>query len=481
MIRSKKVVSALLFLDIYERNAFGKFLLSPYFNSNQAAHTYFQIIDTCIRNEKFDVEDAQIWQQAYPDIPYDHQKFLKLNSDLVKLLEAFLVQQELSKEPSVAANLKLKAAHRHNISPLINGIIGEVDRLTKLDNNRSGQYFYNRYQLELSQFNTTTENEKKKSKFEIEAQLNIDQISAHLDNFYTIEKLRMYCTLLSWKKMYQLNTELSHIDVALEFAQEPNNKEIPAVRLYYLMQATYNSPEDTQFYYELRELMKSSLHLFPETEAKEIYATAISYCINQVNKGNLDFQRETFELYKEFYNQNYFHNTSSISETAYRNIVQIALRETEFSWAENFIHSYSKYLDPKDRDNAVFFSLARVEFYRKNYNLVIENLNNVTYEDVWYSLGTKSLLLHSYYELKEDDALESLLQSFNMYIRREKSLNKERKDTYLNLVKFTTSLQKINPKDKLKLQALKEEVQATKGVVSKPWLLEKIQEKLEKK
>lgn len=479
-MRSKKVVNALLFLDVYERNAFGKFLQSPYFNSNQAAVTYFQIIDGCIRNERYDLDDTQIWDQVYPQTTYEHQKFLKLNSDLVKLLESYLVQQELAKEPSIAANLKLKAAHRHNITPLINGIIGEVDRLTKLDNNRSGQYFYNRFQLELSQFNTTTENEKKKSKFEIEAQLNIAQISGHLDNFYAIEKLRMYCTLLSWKKMYQLNTELSHIDFALEIAKEHDHKEIPAVKLYYLMQATYNSPDDTKFYFELRDLMKASLHLFPESEAKEIYSTAISYCINQVNRGNLEFQRETFELYKEFYNQNYFYSTESISETSFRNIVQIGLRVNEFGWAENFIYTYSKYLDPKDKDNAVYFSLARLEFYRKNYNLVIEYLNNVTYEDVWYSLGSKALLLHSYYELGEYDALESLLQSFNMYVRREKSLTKDRKSHQHNLIRFTTILMRLNHKEKAKLQALKDEVQNTKGVVSKPWLLEKIQEKIEK-
>jgi len=91
------------------------------------------------------------------------------------------------------------------------------------------------------------------------------------------------------------------------------------------------------------------------------------------------------------------------------------------------------------------------------------------------------LLIFTYYELDETDALESLLQAFKMYIRREKSLTIDRKDTYLNLIKFTLNLMKLTYKDKDKLTKLKTEITNTKGVVSKPWLLEKIDILLNKK
>ncbi len=67
-----------------------------------------------------------------------------------------------------------------------------------------------------------------------------------------------------------------------------------------------------------------------------------------------------------------------------------------------------------------------------------------------------------------------------MYIRREKSLSSDRKIHYLNLIKFTSSLMKITTKDKLKVLKLKEEILATKGVVSKPWLIEKVDELIKK-
>ncbi len=477
-MRSKKIVQSAILLDVYARNAFMKFLQSPYFNSNQAAVAYFDIIDQCIRSDAYDLSDEALWARIFGIAPYQHQKFLKLNSDLVKLLEQFLTQEALNDAPTLASNLRLRAAHKMSMEPLMNGILSEFDRLIKQDNNQSGQYYYNRYELELLRFNTKSENEKKKSKFEIEGQLNIEQISSHLDTFYFIEKLRMYCTLLSWKKMYKVEMEIPYMDFILEESQTALKKEIPAVQLYYVMQNTYINQDDTAHYFELRRLMKESLHLFPEEEAKEIYSTAISYCINQVNKGNFSFQRETFELYKSMLTETDFAKTF-ISVTDFRNIAQIAIRVNESDWAEDFIHNYASFLDVKDRDNAVYFSLARLEFNRNNYDRAIQNLNKVTYEDVWYSLGSKALLLHCYYELNEYDALESLLQSFNMYVRREKSLTKDRKLHQQNLIRFTGSLIKLTSKDKNKLVNLEKEIQETRGVVSKPWLLEKVQEKLQ--
>ncbi|MBK6497430.1 MAG: hypothetical protein IPJ39_15235 [Saprospiraceae bacterium] len=104
----------------------------------------------------------------------------------------------------------------------------------------------------------------------------------------------------------------------------------------------------------------------------------------------------------------------------------------------------------------------------------------VSYEDVWYNLNTKTLQIASYYELDEFDALESLLQSFKMYIRREKSLSTDRKTHYLHLIKFTSALMKINHRDQQKLLKLKNEIETTQGVVSKPWLIEKVDQLIKK-
>ncbi|MBL0026101.1 MAG: hypothetical protein IPO98_14395 [Saprospiraceae bacterium] len=174
--------------------------------------------------------------------------------------------------------------------------------------------------------------------------------------------------------------------------------------MYNTMQSTYADENNASNYFKLKELIQKYIHLFPEDEQKEIYATAISYCVNKVNKGDFTFQKETFFIYKETIENDNLLIGGIISQTDFRNVIFFALRVNEFDWAENFIYEYSQYLDPKYKDNAVEFSLARLEFYRKNFGKVLDHLNKVSYDDVWYTLGTKALQIASYYELDEFDA-----------------------------------------------------------------------------
>jgi hypothetical protein len=482
-MRDRKITTALTQLSVYELNNFKKYIHSPYFNVNENITRYLELILDWIKKGNFedDVANEILWKKVYGDMPYHNQKFLKLNSDLVKLLEDFLAQQEYDNMLSLRTNLKLEGVRKHGIEKLYNGIIGELERLEKMEVNQSVEYYYTKYQIEKGLFNLKTENEKKNAKFEIETELNINKISENLDYFYIAEKLRLYCTLLSWKKMYQLDIDMDNMDWVLISAKESKMEGIPPIQIYDKMQKTYVDGENTSHYYELRQIMKKYIHLFPKEEVKEIYSTAISYCVNKGNKNFTEFHSETFTIYKEALEQDIILINNEISPTTFRNIVPIALRVEEFDWAENFIREYSKFVDIKYRDNAVQFSFARLEFYRKNYNLVLDHLNKVNYEDVWYNLNAKSILLLTYYELDELDALESLLQAFKMYIRREKSLTTDRKDHYLNLIKFTLNLMKLSHKDKDKLTKLKTEIANTKGVVSKPWLLEKIDILLKKK
>jgi hypothetical protein len=480
-VKDRKILIAMSALNIYELNSFVKYIHSPYFNVNQNIATFCTILAEAIKNNEENLLTPEIiWQKVFIDLPYNNQKFLKLNSDLVKLLEDFIAQKEFDQSDSFKTNLKIEGVRKRNMENLYSGIIHEIERLGKTELNQSAEYYLAKYQIEKNIFSLKTENEKKNEKFEITSALNIKDISDNLDFFYVAEKLRQYCTLLSWKKMYKLDIQIENIDNVIQLANVSPYNTIPSINIYYKMFSTYQDENNTENYFELRKLTQSYINIFPLEEQKEIYSTILGYCINKINKNQVDFFRETFEVYKDGIKENVLITDNSLSVTTYRNIVIAALRVEEFSWAENFIFEYAKYVNEKYRDNAVEFSLARLEFYKKNFKQVLTHLNNVNYEDVWYNINAKTIYLHAYYELDEFDALESLLQAFKMYIRREKSLSADRKVHYLNLIKFTSALMKLNAKEQPKVLKLKEEILATKGVVSKPWLLEKVEDMIKK-
>jgi hypothetical protein len=432
-----------------------------------------------IKNQDIQNQHPQnFWSAIFPNTPYQNSKFLKMTSDLTDLLEQFLAQKEFDASVSLKSQLKLEGVRKRNLEPLYNSIIGETERLQNIEINQSSEFYLQKYQIEKNIFSLKTENEKKNEKFEINSTLNIKDIADNLDYFYIAEKLRLYCTLLSWKKMYKLDIELNDVQSIVNLATSSRYEKIPTISMYYTMYLTFVDEDNLENYYSLRSLMNKFIHIFPAEEQRIIYQTAISYCINKGNKNITQFHKESFEIYKEALINNILIVNNEMLVTTYRNIVPIALRVEEYAWAENFILDYAKYVDEKYRNNAVEFSLARLEFYRKNYGKVLDHLNKVSFEDVWYNINAKTIYLHTYYELDEMDALESLLQSFKMFIKREKSLTDDRKEHYLKLIKFTNALIKLYPRDKKKVLKLKDEIENTKGITSKLWLIEKVNEML---
>ena len=191
-----------------------------------------------------------------------------------------------------------------------------------------------------------------------------------------------------------------------------------------------------------------------------------------------EFERESFEWYKLGLKNDIIIRDEHISPTTFRNIVALAVKLGEYIWAEEFIADYSIFLDPSVRESNINFSLARVEMNKKNYKKVIQLLSFTDYKEVFQALLSRNLLMASYYELKEWESIESLFSSFKLYLDREKTLTKQRKEQYYKLIRYTRSLCKLNKGDKSKLLKLREEILQAEAVVNKPWLLEKIEEKL---
>ncbi len=478
-MKDRKITQALEQLSVYDLKSFSKFVHSPFFNVNERITKYYDILEEAVKTDTLGSWTPQaLWEMVTQNTAFDNQKFLKLNSDLTKLLESFLAHKELEDALSFKMNLTVDGAKKRQITNLYNSIIGNIQRLNKNEMNQSYEFYFSRYLQEKNLFSLQSENEKKNERSEMDTQINIKEISDNLDYFYIAEKLRQYCTLLSWKKMYKLDIPVSNMDFAIQLAQQEPYASLPPISVYYKMYLTYENENDIENYFALRKEIDTYLHIFPVEEQKDIYATLLSYCINKTNKNNEEFYGEVFELYKQGLENLILIHDNKISVSDFRNIAIVALRVEKHEWAENFIYDYAPMMEDKYRNNAVEFSLARVEFYRKNFGKVLEHLYRVNYEDVWYNINAKTLQIAAYYELDELDALESLLQSFRMFIKREKSLSVARKNHYLNLIKYTQALIKIPFKDKVKLLKLKDEISATQGIVSKPWLLEKIDQQL---
>ena len=92
-----------------------------------------------------------------------------------------------------------------------------------------------------------------------------------------------------------------------------------------------------------------------------------------------------------------------------------------------------------------------------------------------YALSAKQLLVRTYFELGEYLVLDSLIDSFKIYLRRNKQISKTQKQEYLNFLSFVKNLTVLNPRDRQKIQKLNSRIEKASSVMPKKWLLEKIE------
>ena len=475
-----KVYIALDHLSIYELNSFKKFLESPYFNSNEILVSLYELYEPLLKEKiKEDLDKETIWAALYPKEEYNDTRYRKVHSELLKLFETFVAQKEYDTNKSLRANLTLQAVRKRKIEKLYKSVTSSTDRTINQNYNRSTEYLYSKYYNEKEKLELYSESEllRKRSK-SIENDVNITEIVKYLDQFYLSEKLKYYVKLLGWKKMISLKQELENIEEMHGMIVSPQNENIPPIMIYNTITKTQIDQDNVDNYFQLKRLVDEYIDNFPDDEIRNIYDALLSFCVRRVNKGDLAFQEETLNVYKEALRKETIFQDGNITQVTFNNIVFFALRTGAYDWAEEFIENYNGRLKDEDRPSSVAFSKARVMFYREEFGKAIELLQQVEMNSVVYTLSSKTILLLSYYELDEFDALDSFVNSFRVYINREKGISSRKKGHYKNLLKYTKRLLNLRSNDKKGLIALKDELAETSGVASKPWLLQKVEDKI---
>lgn len=484
-MKERKILRVLEKFSVAELNSFRKFLISPFFNQNERIIALFDLIDDYVRNKKefYELSNEQLWEKVHGNLKdFTEIRLRKLFSDIFALSEEYMAHVEFSEEKSFKLSMLFKAYKNRGLRELYPTIINDTTQIEKIHKNKNAEFYLHKYMHQRSIMEFNLEGQILARNEDLEKKLNVEEVSFNLDVFFIAEKLKYYCELLEWNKNYNLSKQIVGIDIILKLAQSQFFKDYPPIAIYYTISQAIKNDKDTDWYYKLKDLIDKYLHLFDKEESKKILDFAISYCVTKGNKGLAEFEKQAFILYKfGLKNDLLFYQQQNISPTYFRNIVFSALRNNEIMWAENFIKDFGKNLEVNLRESNINFSLARIEMHKKNYTKVIELLAYTEYKEVFQALLSRNLLLAAYYELKETDSLESLLNSFKLYLDREKSLNKERKTQYYNLIKFTRTLLNLTKKDKDKLQALKEEIEKAEAVVNKAWLLEKVGEKVGEK
>jgi hypothetical protein len=465
-MKSFKILSLLQAFDKEEIKLLEQFLHSPVVNPHKDVWKLYCLLKPVLQKNEVEIDKQYLCRRLFPGEVADLNKLYHVNSYLLKTTELFLIWQEQQKR-LFSNDLHLAQAYEKKGLP--EAASSRLDKLRQQHQKqplRHSGYFFDEYRLQVELFSRARKEGRTRP-------FNFEEMSDALDTAYFVEKLKNACIMLSHQALVNTQYSMGLLDTILAHADLGQLLSIPAVAVYYQAFQALSFPEEDRYFLQLKQLLVDCGALFPSAELRDIYLLAINFCIRRINSGQSAYVAEVFELYQTGLENGAFLEDGLLSRWTYNNIVIAGLKLKQYDWIYRFIHQYKDMLPHNHREGSLNFNLAKYYYETGDYVRAMPLLSQMEYDDVLHNLGAKVLLAKMYYELEEWTALDNLLSSTVIYIRRKKVLGYHR-ENYLHIAQLMDKMTKINWYDAREAGLFRQKVLDTPVLTERQWFLEQI-------
>ncbi len=442
-----------------------RFVQSPYHNKREDVRRLYEYLLDHYRQVEA-LEKPRIFAFIYPENDtYDDALLRQLYTQLRRTIEAFLIHEAIKNDPGTAQLLLAETYRRKKMDQNFQQITKRNARALEQSPQRDASYHERTYKLLREEYTFAA------AKGRV-VPLNLQKLNDALDLQFAAEKLKRACMTLAHRNVFSVDYTLELVPAILELCERKQWLHFPAIAVYYHAYRAFTESESMHFV-ALKQTIVNSTEQFSSEELQDIFLFAINYCIRRMNDGEEQYVAESFELYQLGLQLDIFVLEGFISRFTYKNIVSAGLRLEQYNWVEQFIFNYRDTLLPKYRDSNFNYNLAKLHFSRGHYEQAMASLRHVTYDDLFLQLDTRNMLAKIYYELKEFDALESLLDSLRTYLTRKRVIGYHR-NNYRNFIRLMSKLIRYNPYSEHERAKLRIEMTEANPLTEREWLLRQL-------
>jgi hypothetical protein len=441
-----------------------QWLQSPFHNRRTDVLTLFDwLTERNIADEALDMKAA--FESVYPGEPYDAAQFHLVSRYLLELLEQYLAYQTWVSEPQRVRLHLLKALRQRKANEHFERHARRIETAQAQRRERHADFHLLDYQLQNEIFEYRIVQQRN-------WQHNLSAILSALGQFFSLETLRWtgLTAALSGRSGTQLPQPVLSQTV-LDHASQ--HKQPVWIQLQYQAAQMALQPDNEAAFDSLCAVLPDADGLFPASQCRDLYMTAINYCIRRQNRGDRTFAARALALYRQALDKGILLEGGVLAKYTYHNIHALAHLAGETEWAVQFLNQYKDALPANLRDNTYQYNLAILYFRQRDYTRTLELLRTIESPEAVEQIDIRRMMLRVYYELGEWSALASLLDSFKAILLRKKDLG-YLQASYLNLIKFTHQLIKVRLSHRNKRLALAQKIEQTKQVAEREWLLEQL-------
>ncbi|MCH2081239.1 MAG: hypothetical protein MK226_02555 [Saprospiraceae bacterium] len=445
-----------------EWRMFERFVASPYYNLRQDVKDLLAYLQECLLDFHIEPTKEKAFKRLYKEEAYDDHKMRVAISNLFKLAEQFIICESTQEERNQSIRLA-KWYREKDLEKLFAQALKKAEAQQESSPFLDEVYFQDNFKLEKEVYSSLAL--KKRSD-----ELNFESIFSALDRAYFIHKLKEACFAKAHEQVYKRTYSYGLIEPILRYIEEEQLLSIPSIAIYYHCYYTLSDSSNIEHFQSLKKLLFGIDELLTTAEIRHLYLLATNFCLRQYNAGNTTFISDLLDIYEEGLQKAYLLIDGKISRFTYRNLVTIGLIQKRYQWVKSFIYDYKEKLEERYRESMFGLCEARLAFSQGDFTKALDLLQKADYEDILLNLAAKTVLMKVYYAMNEYDLLESHLSAMQVYIRRKKIMGYHR-DNYLNMSKYMRKVLELVPSDQEAKKQLREEIQSSKTMVEKEWLL----------
>ncbi len=476
---SSKAIELVKTFNEEEFREFGLFVRSPYFNKEKIQVKFYDTIQKYYPGfSGRNFEKEKIFSRLYPGKKYNDGVMRNILSTTLSLAEDFLSVHRLQKDGiqyryNIAAELN---ARRQN--KLYEKEASSIDSILENEKIKDAEYFYKKFLLanEKRRFHT-------RQKSSLVTDVNVlKEVSENLALSFMINMLRIHTYIANTNRyMFHYEQNKGLMDgIENHLINNFDRYKNITILVYYFNFYMLSKTEEEKYFFELRNLFREKYNELSDIDKKNTYTILANYCYTRINKGDLNFLNEQFNIYKQNIDTGYYRGERGfMSHIFFINVVVTGLEAGEVKWVGNFIENYNSELDSVNRDNTVIFCRAFYSYWNKDYSRAMEFAAMVKTDDPSYKHQLKSLYLKIYFDLNEIEPFYSHVDNYKHFIAGDKNVGEQTRVTinnYINSAKRIFDLKLANNDDETALEMLRNEIIASKAMINKPWLLRKIEE-----
>ena len=449
-----------------DRRELRKFVRSPFHNQREDVVQLFDYVDGNVEHGQQKLRKEAVFACIFPDLPFDAKRLNYAMSFLTKVIEAYLIQSEATRQPEQAAFMLQKSLILRGSTALAERAIGQAKTALSASKHRNGAYFQQVARLHLAAYDL-----RRRARRDDTEGFQAASDAFHI--FTITEILHEACAMRSQQSLGNVVFEQPLLSTVLALAGTPQYQAIPAIAAYFHAYQALSDEAQLIDFQKLRAILENDWQLFPESEIRDLYLLAINVCIRKINQRQGVFEQEVLQIYRAGLANKLLLENGQLSPYTYKNVMSAAAKVGEFAWADAFLTEYKAFLPTKDRENLFRYNLALLRFRQGDTATSMTLLRDVNLREPLFQLDARRLLARLYFDANELTALDSLIDNSKIYLHRQKDIGYQR-EMYFNFFKILEKLLQLDLKNKKEVKILRGLIEATKMLAEREWLLEKL-------